>query len=200
LGVEEFFNTRPGNIVVVAGTQDAGKTAFMLKLAEMNMSRMPVRYLSSEMGASELKSRLAIFNTPMEAWSVDFRERSSNFADVVTPKGLTIIDFLEMHDTFYEVAKHLTDIHNKLDGGVCVVALQKDPKAGLGRGGTFSLEKPRLYINLDAGYPTATATIVKCKNWMNPLVNPNGLSVGVKIIGGGATISKEGEWQRTAAE
>jgi len=78
------------------------------------------------------------------------------------------------------VAEHLKQIHEKLGSGIAIVALQKDPKAAQGRGGTFSLEKPRLYLNIDAG----KITIRKAKNWTNPEQNPNGLTMDFKIVGG----------------
>jgi hypothetical protein len=35
-GIEDYFNTYPGNIIVVAGSPDAGKTANLLKWEKMN--------------------------------------------------------------------------------------------------------------------------------------------------------------------
>jgi hypothetical protein len=78
------------------------------------------------------------------------------------------------------VGEYLKQIHDKLGSGIAVVALQKDPKAPQGRGGTFGLEKPRLYLNMDAG----KLSIRKAKNWTHPEQNPNGLSLKFKLVGG----------------
>ena len=48
----------PGNIIVVAGEQNAGKTAFLLNFVRLNMTRHEMFYYSSEMGASEMRKRL----------------------------------------------------------------------------------------------------------------------------------------------
>ena len=57
--------TMPKNIIVVAGTPNAGKTAFLLNVVQMNMSgKMPIHYFSSEMGSMEFKGRLQKFDLP----------------------------------------------------------------------------------------------------------------------------------------
>jgi hypothetical protein len=74
----------------------------------------------------------------------------------------------------------LSAITEKIGTGVAIVALQKKPGAQLGRGDSFSLERPRLYLSMDKG----KLTIVKGKSWTNPKVDPNGLTIGFKITGG----------------
>lgn len=197
LDVHEFYRTMSKNIIIIAGTQDVGKTAFLLRFTQMNMNRgMPIRYQSSEMGAAELRSRLELFeDTPLQDWrNVDFRERSTNFQDLIQPDAINIIDYLEISDSFYLVAGFLKEIFDRLDKGIAVVALQKDTKTDLGRGGTFSIEKPRLYLSLTANPPEGNvAKIVKCKNWAHPKVNPNGRTCVFKVVQG-SSIRKQTDW------
>ncbi len=185
----------PKTIAVIAGAQNAGKTAFVLNVARLNMGRHSIRYVSSEMGPNELKGRLSKFDGPIEQWkAVDFRERSSNFADVVLADGLTIIDYFEISDQFWLIAEELKRIYEKLSGGVCVVCLQKTQGKDAGRGGDFGLEKPRLYVNLDQDPPHGTVlTIRKAKEWANKTRNPNFQKLRFKIIDG-TRLEKEGEW------
>jgi len=180
-GIEKYFNTFPGNVVVVAGSPDAGKTAFLLNIIRLNQYDFSIYYQSSEMGKSELQNRLKNFEgIELQDWNFTAEERSSNFTDVIRPGCVNIIDYLEMSDNFWQVADYLKQIHDKLDGGIAIVALQKDPKAAQGRGGTFGLEKPRLYLNMDAG----KILIRKAKNWTHPEQNPNGLVLNFKLVGG----------------
>jgi hypothetical protein len=161
-GIEYYFNTYPGNIIVVAGSPDAGKTAFLLNLIRMNQYDFSIYYQSSEMGRDELQNRLMNFEgIDLQDWNFTAEERSSNFADVIHPNCVNIIDYMELSGDFYMVADYLRQIHDKLGGGIAIVALQKDPKAPQGRGGTFGLEKPRLYLNMDSGQ----ILIRKAKNW-----------------------------------
>lgn len=180
-GIENYFNTYPGNIIVVAGSPDAGKTAFLLNLIKLNQHDFSIYYQSSEMGKDELQNRLLNFEgIGVQDWNFTAEERSSNFADVIRPDCINIIDYMELSGDFYMVAEYLKQLHDKLAGGIAIVALQKDPKAPQGRGGTFGLEKPRLYLNMDSGQ----IAIRKAKNWTRPDQNPNGLVLNYKIIGG----------------
>lgn len=184
-GIEKLCGIMPKNIVVVTGSPDTGKTAFLLDFIRRNMMRYPTNYFSSEMGALELKSRLEKFpQLPLQGWNFKPMERSSNFADVIQPNEINVIDFLEIHQDFYMVGQWIKDIFDKLDKGIAVIAIQKNTAKGvdIARGGVGSLEKPRLYISLSNN--PHTLKIVKAKNWVNDMINPNGLSIRYKIVGG----------------
>lgn len=154
LGLNSLVKIYPMNIIVVAGSKSSGKTAMLLNIAHMNMGRYPIVYLNSEMGPIELSERLDNFGEARHFWTdkEKFRavSRHNNFQDKITaePK-IYIIDFLECHDNFYEIAKPIRLIHEKLQDGVCVIAIQKGMNDQLGRGKDFSMEKARLYLTLD---------------------------------------------------
>jgi hypothetical protein len=180
-GIERYFKTYPGNIVVVAGAADAGKTAFLLNFVRLNMNDFSVFYQSSEMGKDELASRLELFEgISLDEWNFIAEERSHDFHDVIRPDCINIIDYMELSGDFYMVAEYLRAIHDKLASGIAIVALQKKTGADAGRGGDFSLEKPRLYLNVDKG----KIKIRKAKNWVDPKTNPNGLVLDFKTVGG----------------
>jgi len=180
-GIERYFNTYPGNVIAIAGAADAGKTAFLLNLIHLNMVDFSIYYQTSEMGAAELRSRLEKFEgIALEDWNFIAEERSRDFADVIRPDCINIVDYLELAGDFYMIADYLRAIHEKLSSGIAVVALQKKRGADLGRGGDFGLEKPRLYLSMDAG----KLTIQKAKNWADPRANPNGLVCEFKIVNG----------------
>ncbi len=196
LNLHDHFKTLPKNIIVIAGTQDAGKTAFLMNFALMNLRLgIPIRYMSSEMGPAEFRARAEKFERPLSDWKpIEIREVSSNFQDYILPEGINLIDYLELSDAFYKVGGDLKEIYDRLTTGIAVVALQKDFKAELGRGGSFGLEKPRLYITFTANPPEgSTAKIVKCKNWANPDSNPNGKQVQFKLRRG-CDFWQVGEW------
>jgi len=181
LGIEKYIKLFPGNIAVVAGTQNAGKTALLLNFVRLNMDQFPIYYFCSEMGQDELQDRLQMFpGMTIDDWHFKAPERSSDFEDVIVPDCINIVDFLEMTDELYRVNTHLTAISHKIGTGLAVVAIQKKEGAKFGRGQEFGLEKPKLYLGMDKG----KLTIVKGKSWANPKVDPNGLTVGFKITGG----------------
>lgn len=185
--IHELCYLVPGNIVVVAGSSDSGKTALLLDFTARNLYDYNINYFSSEMGEVELKGRIDLFEqagiTPVCDWAeVNFMERSRDFSDVVEPNKINIIDYLEMNDNFFAVGGTILSIWEKLAGtGLAVIAIQKEPKADLGRGGQFSMEKARLYLTMDYN----KITIKKGKNRMNPAVNPNNRSWTFQNIWGG---------------
>lgn len=187
LGLGDVCGVQPGNILVFAGAKDSGKTAFLMNVAKENRHNYKVHFFNSEMGAAEFKLRATNFpDITIKQWAdVAVYERTDNFADVIKPGegNLNIIDFLEVVDEFWKVAKSIQDIHKKLDGALAVIAIQKNPKAELGRGGAFSLEKARLYISLDYN----VAKIVSCKNFKENLLiqgNPRGYTCRYKLVQG----------------
>lgn len=180
LNLERFVMTYPKNIIVIAGAMDAGKTTWLLNLANMNMREMKVDYFNSEMGEQELKIRLMKSGIPLDDWekNLNVYERSNNFADIIDPDAVTIIDYIKILDQFWLVGQEIEAIFNKLKKGVAIVALQKEPNRKIGsklytrmtgRGGSITLETPRLYLAIDRGL----LTIVKAKNWVSDDTNPN---------------------------
>jgi len=197
-GLEKMVELMPGNIAVIAGDPNAGKTAFLLNVVQRNMASFKVYYFSSEMGASEMKKRLQLFTYPetLKGWRFTARERSSDFEDVIVPGegNINIIDYLEIHDNFYEVGGKLFNIHRKLNGALAFVALQKNSGARLGLGGGRGLEKPRLYLAMEPG----VLKIVKAKNWKTS-ENPNGKQIRWKLTEG-CWFHKMGDWYRETDE
>ena len=150
-GINDLCKLYAKNIVVVAGSKSSGKTAFLMNIALDNQDNMPVVYLNSEMGDEEYTSRMKNFGIERED-QIKFEtiECHQNFADHIDgSKKIFIIDYLEVHDNFYEVAKPIRAIHEKLGDGIAIIAVQKKQGDKLGRGGEFSMEKARLYLSLD---------------------------------------------------
>jgi len=198
LDLHDLIIPQPKNIFVVAGERDSGKSCFCLNIARMNLNRgLNIRYLTSEMGGAELKSRLLKFEpeTPFNHWlGCDFRECNANFQDSILPNGLNIIDYLKLEDSFYLIGGEIKRIFDKLENGIVIIALQKKFKERLGVGGQFTLDEARLYVTLSSNPPEGgIARIEKAKNWRRENFNPNQRECNFKIYKG-ATIQKTSEW------
>jgi hypothetical protein len=180
----------------VAGEIEAGKTAFLLNFAKLNMNAFQTYYFSSEMGDSELRKRLRKFDDiTLSEWTFHPKMRSGDFHSVIYPDCLNIVDYLELHDDFFKVGGDLKKIHDKLAKGVAVVALQKPKNRDTGLGGDRSMEVARLYLALSKEYPGHRIKIVKGKNWTTNQ-NPNGLSLKYKVRDG-CQLIQQGDWART---
>jgi hypothetical protein len=170
LDLHQYVTIMPGNEIIITGDPDAGKTAFLLRTIQRNLGKWDCHYFNSEMGALELRKRLNLFGDfPINHPHFHAYERGDSFQDVMVPGKYTlnVIDFLEINEEFYLIAKHLGDIYKTLRESVAVIAIQKKSRTcDLPLGAQRALEKPRLAISLSAGNRSEPnrATILKCKN------------------------------------
>ena len=188
-GLHEYVRIFPKNIIMIAGEKDAGKTGVLLNVVESNMNKHRVHYFNSEMGPEELVDRLEQFDIGKEGFvdNPNFipYERSQNFADAIVQakaqNDIILVDFLELGDNFFLVAKEVKAIFDKLDKGVALIAIQKDEKKEWGRGAGFSNEKARLYVNLLEG---GLAKIKVAKAFYRDKGNPRGKITNYKLVDG----------------
>ena len=204
LELHSMVSIPPKCIVVVAGSSNAGKTAFLLETLRLNLKpQFEKLYLMSEMGPSEYKQRVSAYgqeSLPLWNEKVKASSVSSGFHAAVSqynPNGLTVIDFLEeVEGEYYRIASDIRAIYDALESGVAIVALQKHSNARVGRGGEATTEKARLYITIDQLLQTSDCAIsavkiVKAKNYTGK--NPNGKERHIRIVRG-ATIEPLSDW------
>ena len=207
--LHQLVKLQPGNIIVIAGEMNAGKTAFALNILYKNYkSTRNTRYITSEMAGQELRERLEAFDPQLEnlapyvkAGKVQFIEATDEFHRKIAPDAINIIDYLEVTEDFWMVGSHIRKIHDVIVGqsGICVVCIQKNPGKNIGLGGYRGLEKPRLYLNIYAEPPKgARLEIRKAKNWATS-ENPNGKEICFKLVSG-AELIEASYWPRPQTE
>jgi len=186
LGLNEKAVISPGNIIVVAGETNAGKTAFVLQTIYRNLSTNggahgTIRLFNSEMHPAELRGRLLSIDNRVEAWAgLHPYSRTRDFHLVVDPDGLNVIDYLENLDDFWKVGQYIAAVHNALHGGVAIICLQKKTGAELARGAEFTLEKARLGLSISFDGHANYMRITKCKTPVN-FPNPQGQEIDFTI-------------------
>ena len=151
------------------------------------------------MGPTGVRKKLESFggDYPVKEWVkyVCSVERNRDFKDVVDPRGLNFIDYLEVFDgEYFKLSSNITAIHAALETGIAVIALQKRAGTDIGRGGEATLEKPRLAValseNKERGY--STAKIVKAKHYRDK--NPVGMEKDFIVRRHGTKIIEVSEW------
>ena len=168
--LENLVKIYPGNIVVVAGEKNAGKSAFIYNFIKLNQDDHKIVYFNSEASREELKLRLSAHeDIRVQDWNFKAFKRSSNFPEAIFPNRLNIIDYFELTDNFYQIGGEIRKIHDRLQKGICIIALQMKSGADIGRGGDFSREKARMYLTMGKG----KLKIVDGKIWASDK-NPNG--------------------------
>jgi hypothetical protein len=155
MGLGNLVNTMSGNLILVAGEYNSGKTTFLMNVLQMNRNKLPIRYLSSEMDSEEFKLRFRGYGLPMNFWKPDdmldyVKLKSHNdYHHCLKTDGLNIIDYLEFRESDYTLgAEIMKQIHDALGEGICVVGIQKKEGVRLPRSGDLVLEKPRLAVSL----------------------------------------------------
>lgn len=198
--LHDMVEISAGNIILIGGEFNSGKSTACIEILRMNKNRVPIRYISSEVSTqSEFKKRFRGYRgIPLSFWMpdemTDYVSQSSDFAHSLKPGALNIIDYLEFSEgDFTTGAEALRQIHDKLDGGVAVVAVQKKKGSRLPRSGDLIMEKPRLAItlsSLDDG--TGIAEIVKakiCKGGKH-----DGKKLKFEIVEHGSTFKTLNDW------
>jgi len=192
LGLTSMVTIPPKAVIVVAGTTNSGKTAFMLNALRLNFDQdYGLAYIMSEMGPSEYKQRVRLFGDPVEDWAarVKAASKSSSFDGIIThhnPDGLTVVDFLEEIDgEYYKIASDIRTMYDAVGNGVVMIGVQKKSGGLYGRGGEATAEKARLYLSIDTMVnrdrcSVCAIRIVKCKNYPDGK-NPNGKELHFKI-------------------
>lgn len=199
LGLAELVKLYSGNLAVIAGSKEAGKTALLLNVAAQNLGGRRAVYLNSEMGADEIKNRLQLFDgIPLTKWAKEmevYHLKSTQMpADFIDgSETIWLVDYLEIAEDFSKIALPIAGIHERLDKGIAFIGIQKADGKEIGRGADFSREKARLYLSLDWDSERRfnRIKIIDCKAWRGR--NPRGLVRYYKLVNG-ARIIPQGSW------
>ena len=176
----------PGDLMVIAGVSNMGKTTFCLNFLWENMDIFHCRLMGNEYQASKFKRRVSHMQwgdplTEHGAPKFDLIERYDGWKDAVDPDAINIIDWINLDDKFYMIGSILQGIRAKLRKGIALIALQKNAGKELGTGGGFSEHLASLYLALDF----ERITVKKAKEWQT--VNPNGAMDGFTIVNSGTS-------------
>ena len=191
--VEALCKVYPKSIIIVAGEKNAGKTAFLYQMIQLNMANHIIDLFNSETGPEQMQERFEPLDIPEPA-PFNVYERYDNFADVVDPEHLTVIDYLDLNSEFYLVGAEIDSIFRKLTTGVAVIGLQKPPPTiayvkgkrvsysrDLAYGGGTTAKRAIIFISLG----DKKMKLVYVKTPSDPKVNPNNMMWSYSFDGGG---------------
>jgi len=174
----------PGDIIVVAGVSNMGKTTFAQNFLWENMDNYPCVLMGNEYTPVKFKRRISrmTWNDPIADGKPKFEliRRLDNWSDIIEPDKITIIDWISLPaNELYNIGHVIQGIQSKLGNGVGLIVLQKDEASNLGRGRAFSEELASLYLTIDRG----RMTVRKAKEWFQR--DPNRDVYGFDITNGG---------------
>jgi len=183
-GFDECVRVSPGDIIVIAGLSNMGKTLFCLNLLWDNMDKYPCTLMGNEYTAGKFKRRVSrmTWADPLNENGVpkfELIHRREDWKSIIRPNNINIIDWIALSDNFYQIGKVIDGIQSKLHDGIAIISLQKHEGKTLGMGGGFSEELASLYFLIDF----ERLTVRKCKEWHGH--NPNGEMFSFTIVDGG---------------
>jgi hypothetical protein len=182
-GFDGHVDISPGDIIVLAGVSNMGKTAWCLNLLWENMDTHACTLMGNEYTPGKFKRRVAKMdwkNPLLEDGTPKFEliEKREGWKYAIRPDNINIIDWINLNDCFYQIGSIIEGIQSKLRKGIAVICLQKDSSKALGLGGGFSEHLASLYLAIDF----ERCTVRKAKEWHGK--NPNGKMYGFKIYDG----------------
>ncbi len=154
LGLNNYCIIPRPALIIIAGKYNAGKSAFCLNTVALNRDHSEwlgkLDFYVSE-GAEMMKPKFAKLGIT-DAPAFRTYHRTENFADVIQPDNLSVIDYLRVDmEQAYAVTSKLFEIFNKLKTGIAVVAMQKPPGSRkLAFGGASTAFEPALYLGMDS--------------------------------------------------
>jgi len=196
-GFDGHVEISAGDVIVIAGVSNTGKSAMAINLVAENMDLMEVRLQGNEYSGGKFRHRLSQLtwaNPYKEDGTSKFEliERHDNWADIIRPDGLNIIDWLNLDGTghpFYELGSIIEGIQRKLKKGLVVICIQKDANKELGMGGGFGQHLASLYLVVDfLPDKSLRLTVKKAKAWHTH--NPNHEMYGFELTGAGTIFQR----------
>jgi len=184
-----------GDIIVLAGVSNMGKTAFILNLLWENMDAFPCTLQGSEYKPADFKRRIKPMtwaNPLKEDGTPKFEliERHDRWQDIIRPDNINLIDWINLGDQFYQIGKIIEAIKAPLRKGVAVIAIQKDEDKKLGMGGGWGEHLSTVYLLFDK----ERLTIRKAKRSTG--TNLNGKVFGFRIVDEGTKFTDIRELER----
>jgi hypothetical protein len=167
--LEKYIRILPKSLIIIAGSPGAGKTALLYNIVCLNMYEFGIHLFNNEMGLMQIQERFnAIDPNIPNPPPFHIRHREENFADVIEPDAINLVDYLDMDSEVYMIGFELKKILAKLNDGIAIVAIQKPIGRELGYGAGYSLKSAALYLSMDRG----RLKIIKARERADSRVDP----------------------------
>jgi len=188
-GEHDLAKVYPKSIIIIAGSKNAGKTAYMYNFIKQNMGSFSIDLFNSETSPEQMLERFAPLNIPVPAPFMVY-ERYDNFADVIHPDHISVIDYLDLNSEVYLVGAEIDAIFRKLKKGVAIIGLQKPPPSvtyfkgvkkvierDLAYGAGFTAKRAVLYITMSE----SKLKLLYVKSPKQPKINPNNMTFSFNV-------------------
>ena len=159
-GIEDFVEVFAGDLVLITGDTNLGKTTIALSIMGENLGLMVAILMGSEYTASDgkispkFKRRMRRMNW-VEWMNGDGVPRfqwlpvGSDYEDYVEHDQLNVIDWISLPGEYYLIDRVMKSIKDRVGNGVAVVVLQKNKGQEFAEGGQRSERYADVVLKID---------------------------------------------------
>ena len=153
---------REGDLILLSGFKNKGKTAMCLNLVAENLNLKPVlmgnEYTTQTGEGYEPSPRLLnrLDNMDWVQWvdksggeRFELLPVYEDYAEQIRPGRLNVIDWVNLTGEYYLISSVMEGIKRAIGRGIGVIVLQKNPGADYGRGGNLSKDFADVELLLD---------------------------------------------------
>ncbi len=193
----EFIVIRQGDLILISGVSNYGKTCLAINFNGENIDKKPVllgnEYTSPD-GEPTPRFMNRLESMDWVEWvDVDGNDKFTllpvrdDYAEHIIKDRINTIDWINIETgEFYMIGTILDGIKRQVGKGVAIAVIQKAESATAGRGGQFTKDFADCELLIDKLSDTETLlTIGKVKEYTKPVIGKTfafGISQGVKII------------------
>uniref|UniRef100_A0A6M3IFY3 Uncharacterized protein n=1 Tax=viral metagenome TaxID=1070528 RepID=A0A6M3IFY3_9ZZZZ len=188
----------PGDLVVIAGSSNTGKSCLALNLLGENIDKYECVVMGNEYtqldGVPSPKFKRRMLNMTWVDWmngnnvpKFTLLPVSNDFEDYIQKDKLNIIDWINLGGDWFMMGKVMESIKQNIGSGLAVVVLQKKKDAQLGYGAEFTEHMADLYLSVDSfGDYESRLTVGKVKDSTG---RTTGRMFAFEIMDGGASLT-----------
>lgn len=158
---EELFRISPGDLIVIGGVSNFGKSATVLNILGENINKYPCILMGNEYttldGMPSPKFKRRMLRMTWAEWMdgngqprFDLLPVKEDFEDYIQPNKINIIDWINLEGgKLYDIGKVLEGIKTAIGQGLAIAVLQKEKGAELARGRGFTKDLADIYLVID---------------------------------------------------
>lgn len=195
--IEDCAEIFPGDMILIAGTSNFGKTTLALNILGENLALMPCVLMGSEYTASDgkisPKFKRRMNRMKWVNWIEDGKPKfqlypvGSDYEDYVQADSLNVIDWISLPGEYYLIDTVMKAIKDKVGRGIAVVVLQKNRATEWGEGGERTERYADVYITVD---PYGTESMITLGKVKAPKGKATGRMWAFNIVDYGANLHR----------
>lgn len=173
-GIEDFVEVFAGDMVLITGDTNFGKTTIALSIMGENLGLMPAVLMGSEYTASngkispKFKRRMRRMN--WVEWMSGDTPRfellpvGSDYEDYIEPDHINVVDWISLPGEYYLIDRVMKAMKDRVGNGVIVAVLQKNKGQEFAEGGQRSERYADVVLKIDPfGENESILTVGKVK-------------------------------------